>query len=446
MTSSNYAHVTDELLSAYIDGAVSTQERALVEAAMAADPHVAWRLETMRYTVSLLQQLPEVPLPRSFTFSVLPDPEIAAAVPMAAAVAAPRPTLPAASPRRGFWDAWRDFWQSGNLVLRNAGAVALVAFLLLVAGDELLQPALAPAGAPAVVSGSQEAAEQAAASEAQPMETQPTDVQPGPIAAEDAAPRLATEAEAPAEADTVAEAPAEAAPAEAAREAPVESAAEPDIAGQGAPTAFSQEPAGDAAALRAPAQAEGADVASAPPFDPSVPMPGSEAGGFGGGGAMADMAPPSIQAIPGQGGGGQGPAAAQPGPFAAGAAPAAQEEAAAASPAEAPVAASAGEPAQAEAEAAGPETEAAAPAQEQAGAAAADAEPAVEPATAPTAAAPAAKTPAEVALAAPEAAPAEPAAASPQSAPLYIYLEIALGAAAVLLLLFWLFSRSRPAR
>ena len=64
---SQYPIITDELLSAYIDNAVSDDERAAVEAAIANDLEIAWRVESLRSTVSLLGQLTDVPLPRSFT-------------------------------------------------------------------------------------------------------------------------------------------------------------------------------------------------------------------------------------------------------------------------------------------------------------------------------------------------------------------------------------------
>ena len=67
MKSSEYGRITDELLSAYIDNAVTEQERNLVEAAVAADAEVAWRLDTLQQTVQLLHALPELALPRSFT-------------------------------------------------------------------------------------------------------------------------------------------------------------------------------------------------------------------------------------------------------------------------------------------------------------------------------------------------------------------------------------------
>ena len=66
MNSSEYSHINDELLSAYLDDAVTDQERVLVEAAVATDRNIAWRLETLKHTILLLNGLPEMAVPRSF--------------------------------------------------------------------------------------------------------------------------------------------------------------------------------------------------------------------------------------------------------------------------------------------------------------------------------------------------------------------------------------------
>ena len=70
MTLSDYRRITDELLSAYIDDEVTEEERALIEAALLADMEIAWRVESLRQTVNLLQDLPELPLPRTFTLTL----------------------------------------------------------------------------------------------------------------------------------------------------------------------------------------------------------------------------------------------------------------------------------------------------------------------------------------------------------------------------------------
>jgi hypothetical protein len=63
--------IDDELLSAYLDGQVSPDERATVEAVIAADPAVRARATDLRATVALLRALPQ-PAPRR-TFILTPE-------------------------------------------------------------------------------------------------------------------------------------------------------------------------------------------------------------------------------------------------------------------------------------------------------------------------------------------------------------------------------------
>ncbi len=56
----------DEWLSAYIDGALSPQEQARLEAQLAQDADLRARLESLRRTVALVRGLPSVPAPRNF--------------------------------------------------------------------------------------------------------------------------------------------------------------------------------------------------------------------------------------------------------------------------------------------------------------------------------------------------------------------------------------------
>ncbi len=58
-----------DLLSPYLDGEVTAEERALVEQAMAASPQLRQELETLRQTVLLVGELPPAPAPRPFTLS-----------------------------------------------------------------------------------------------------------------------------------------------------------------------------------------------------------------------------------------------------------------------------------------------------------------------------------------------------------------------------------------
>jgi anti-sigma factor RsiW len=145
MNSSHHDLVTEELLSAYIDDAVTPRERALVEAAVAEDAELAWRLETLRHTVALLRQLPELQTPRSFALTQAMAVE---AIPAPAAAGRPRAEAPAAG--ASFWQAVLDFFQTGSPLMRNFAAASLTAFLVLVAmGAAFDEPVISGAAQPA---------------------------------------------------------------------------------------------------------------------------------------------------------------------------------------------------------------------------------------------------------------------------------------------------------
>ncbi|HRW10840.1 MAG TPA: hypothetical protein P5121_37315, partial [Caldilineaceae bacterium] len=67
MSLSRFPQITNELLSAYLDGLVTDDERQLIERALTEDAEIAWRLESLRQTVQLLQSMPALALPKSFT-------------------------------------------------------------------------------------------------------------------------------------------------------------------------------------------------------------------------------------------------------------------------------------------------------------------------------------------------------------------------------------------
>lgn len=143
MNSSSKIPITDELLSAYIDGAVTEEEKASVEMAMAADPEIAWRVETLRQTVQLLQELPPVALPRQF---VLDRSQVADV--LVERRANPGSSASATgSQARSSWQQLLAFFNSGNLALRNATAIAVTLFVLLVVGDPLWANFVHPGGA-----------------------------------------------------------------------------------------------------------------------------------------------------------------------------------------------------------------------------------------------------------------------------------------------------------
>lgn len=100
----------EELLSAYVDGEASAEERRRAEALLAADPAASRTLTELRYTVGLLAETPRMPVPRALTLSqdqVLP-----------------------AAPSRSPWLAWLK-----PLYFRGAAALVAICLLILVVGD-----------------------------------------------------------------------------------------------------------------------------------------------------------------------------------------------------------------------------------------------------------------------------------------------------------------------
>jgi len=104
----------DELLSAYLDGQMSAEERARLEAQLATDRALRAELEALRHTVALVRDLPPVPIPRNF---ILPQ----------TMAARSRPVPP---PRH------RRAWTAP--LLTAATAFASLLFVVVLAGDLLL--------------------------------------------------------------------------------------------------------------------------------------------------------------------------------------------------------------------------------------------------------------------------------------------------------------------
>ena len=331
MTSSNSRHITDELLSAYIDGEITEQERTLIERALAQDEQIAWRLNSLRQTVTLLRDLPEMALPRTFTLMLdhapmaqsLESPAESTDVAQTTAPRATRigpsirPTQPGAE---SFWEqlvaGWHGFWQGGNPMLRNAAAVSFALLLLLSGGGQLLSRVTQPAGMMATASES--AAESAAAPAAEAVAMAPT-TQPSA-----AAPASSdTTANKMPEANTrVMQAPAAspgetgAAPNDAADSSMAESTVAESAAAEESPIAESgevsiaaaDEAASDSAVREIPAEDE--PVAEAPVAAAMAAPVAEESANEG---AAASQEPPLVAALPpipgaprGQGGGGDG--------------------------------------------------------------------------------------------------------------------------------------------
>lgn len=142
MKTSSYPEITDELLSAYIDNAVSDVERVLIEQAVREDTTVAWRLATLRETVNLLRTMPVLQAPRSFTLTAeqLGQPTHTPAL-VPGVIATEQHTATHIQPTRpvqksGRWIAlteqWRDFWRTGSPVWRNAMAASMALLLVMV--------------------------------------------------------------------------------------------------------------------------------------------------------------------------------------------------------------------------------------------------------------------------------------------------------------------------
>ena len=134
----NLHSVDEELVAAYIDGDVTAEERQRVEAAMAANEQIAWEVNTLRQTVGLLQEMPSVPLPRSFALTedqvqdVLLDRR--------------NRVRATAAPAQGVQDQTDSAWQrflrflnGGDLALRNAAALAVGLLVLFYVAEFQLQ-------------------------------------------------------------------------------------------------------------------------------------------------------------------------------------------------------------------------------------------------------------------------------------------------------------------
>ncbi|MDE0200434.1 MAG: hypothetical protein OXK78_19670 [Caldilineaceae bacterium] len=130
--------VDEDLVAAYVDGDVTTEERQRVEAAMAASEQVAWEVNTLRRTVELLQDLPSVPLPRSFT---LTEDQVADVLQERRALAKVNASPPSEveAPPQSPWQRFLTFLSGGDLALRNAAALAAVLLLLVFVAETGLQ-------------------------------------------------------------------------------------------------------------------------------------------------------------------------------------------------------------------------------------------------------------------------------------------------------------------
>ncbi len=264
-----------ELLSIYMDGRLSPGQAAKVETHLGRCGSCRNELESLRATRQLLQMLPSVRPPRSFTLE-----------------AAPRPI---ALPRSFFY-------------LRAATAVAAAAFAALVAVGAVLPMAGLPAATPNGYRATEATAPAGAVSGAVPA----TQAEPkaARVLKQPAAETGSLAAPAPASAPTPPPAPAaapRAAPAAKAEAAPTKETVAPAPALRAAQVAPTEAPAADAAAPAPGAQPPPAAAAAALPAQPEgaagvappvAPAPAAPALGAT---AMASEAVPSGATVGGAG-------------------------------------------------------------------------------------------------------------------------------------------------
>ncbi len=144
----------DELLSAYLDDELSAGERAHLEAQLATDQALQTELDALRYTVTLVRDLPPAPLPRNF---ILPQ----------TMTARPQPA-PLARPRRA---RLAPFLTAATAIVSLMFVVVLAGDLLLLSGtgrfasesaNDWAMPEMAEIEAPLEAPASEPVAEQAA--------------------------------------------------------------------------------------------------------------------------------------------------------------------------------------------------------------------------------------------------------------------------------------------
>jgi hypothetical protein len=129
-----------ELLSAYLDGMLTDSERAALEQRLAIDPALRRELAALRQTIDLIQALPALKAPRSFTLSpemlTLPEPQ----------TAEPSPALnlkkvivmPVAPPRRA---SRRNTWQPAVFAAAAVFVVAIgFALMFTMTGNAPMAP------------------------------------------------------------------------------------------------------------------------------------------------------------------------------------------------------------------------------------------------------------------------------------------------------------------
>ena len=149
MTVSHRPPINEELLSAYLDNEVTDEERSLVETAIATDPAIAWQVESLRQTIHLLQELPALVLPRTFTLeAVIADakrqeafsPSVQNSVQGIGKKPAMAKQVSKEEQASDWWQWFQQIWQGGNLQLRNGAALAFTLMFVLLVSNRFVAP------------------------------------------------------------------------------------------------------------------------------------------------------------------------------------------------------------------------------------------------------------------------------------------------------------------
>lgn len=139
-------HIDPELLSAYLDEEVTTEERQLIETHLPICVACQQELASLRFTVAMVQALPARPLPRTFYVTE--------------AMVAPEPKTQSAG-----WMGWLRGLAPFGAALAALLVVFVVARPLMFGGSGAAMPAAAPVEAPEIAVMTTEVMEEAGAAE-----------------------------------------------------------------------------------------------------------------------------------------------------------------------------------------------------------------------------------------------------------------------------------------
>ncbi len=139
-------HLDPELLSAYLDQEVNTEERQLIEAHLPTCIACVRELDSLRFTAAMVQALPARPIPRTFYVTE--------------AMVAPEPKTQSEG-----WMGWLRGLAPFGAVLATLLVVFVLARPLMFGGSGAAIPSAAPAEAPQIAVMTTEVMEEAGAAE-----------------------------------------------------------------------------------------------------------------------------------------------------------------------------------------------------------------------------------------------------------------------------------------